>query len=296
MARPGSAGEHLLQAAYGSEERATRFYDDQVRHRLLPAMAEFIGRMEMMFLSTSDGNGECDSSLRAGPPGFLHVLDPAHVAYPEFRGNGVHASLGNISENPHVGILMIDFERDLIGLHVNGRARIVDDEVMRTLHPELPEEPLGGRRAERWVVVEVEEAYIHCRKNIPRMARVHERPGWETDDPARKGGDYFGAKAERAPKRESGEGSDAPAASPRSAATAEPTATPEPVAAPGSAEAPGSSWPDGELAGEIPVQRSIGRSRFPSTTHLLTGAATARPLRAAVRPVRAGRRIRWLSS
>jgi uncharacterized protein len=59
------------------------------------------------------------------------VLDEKTLAYPEYRGNGVMSSLGNISENPHVGLLFVDFT-DKIGLHVNGRARIVEnDEFLR---------------------------------------------------------------------------------------------------------------------------------------------------------------------
>jgi hypothetical protein len=106
----------------------------------------------------------------------------------------VHASLGNISENGHVGLLMVDFVHDLIGLHVNGAARIVEAAGFAAAFPRLPQDAERGRRAERWVVVEVEEAYIHCRKHIPRMARVHEKREWGTDDPGRKGGDYFRAK------------------------------------------------------------------------------------------------------
>jgi predicted pyridoxine 5'-phosphate oxidase superfamily flavin-nucleotide-binding protein len=192
--RPGSAGEHTLQCAYGTEDRAERFYADQVRDRLLPAMVAFVGRMEMVFVATSDAGGECDASLRSGPPGFLRVLDDRTIAYPEYRGNGVHASLGNISENAHVGLLMIDFEQDRIGLHVNGDARIVDSEDFHAAHPGVPRDPARGRQAERWVVVRVEEAYVHCRKHIPQMQRVTQRRAWGTDDPARKGGDYFGAK------------------------------------------------------------------------------------------------------
>lgn len=193
--RPGSEGEHDLQCAYGTLDRADRFYTDQVRDRLLPRMIAFIGRMEMLFVASSDAHGECDASLRAGEPGFIRVLDERHLAYPEYRGNGVHATLGNIAENGHVGLLMVDFVEDLIGLHVNGRAWIVEDDLLRAERPELPAEAELGRVAERWVVVEVEEAYIHCRKHIPRMARVAEKREWGTDDPARKGGDYFGAKA-----------------------------------------------------------------------------------------------------
>lgn len=194
---PGSNGEHLLQAAYGTAERAERFYDDQFADRLNPKMIEFAGRMEMAFIATSDASGECDCSLRAGPPGFIHVIDDRTIAYPEYRGNGVLASLGNISENAQIGVLMVDFVTDLIGLHVNGTATIVDDAVLRAEHPGLPVDTVKGRLPERWVLVHVVEAYIHCRKHIPRMVPVERVRGWGTDDPLPKGGDYFGVKAAR---------------------------------------------------------------------------------------------------
>jgi predicted pyridoxine 5'-phosphate oxidase superfamily flavin-nucleotide-binding protein len=189
---PGSTGEHLLQAAYGSTARAERFYAEQVLDHLNPRMIEFIGRMDMAFVATSDARGECDCSLRAGPPGFIRVLDQQTVAYPEYRGNGVLASLGNISENAHVGLLLVDFVRDLIGLHVNGTARIVPDDTLRADHPGLPRDERGP---ERWVVVRVVEAYLHCRKHIPRLVPVERTRQWGTDDPLPKGGDYFAAKS-----------------------------------------------------------------------------------------------------
>ncbi|WP_328407381.1 pyridoxamine 5'-phosphate oxidase family protein [Streptomyces violaceus] len=194
----------------GTAGRADRFYDEQVLDRLNPRMREFVARQEMFFLATADSHGECDSTFRAGPPGFLQVLDEGALAYPEYRGNGVMASLGNIRENPHVGLLMIDFSQDRIGLHVNGRARLVTDDAMRQRYPELPVDPVPGRRPHVWVEVEVEEAYIHCSKHIPRLVRAPlrqnaDRAGssaadgeqaWGSDDVKRKGGDYFGAAAQ----------------------------------------------------------------------------------------------------
>lgn len=144
--RCGSDGEHELQERYGTQGRADRFYADQVVDRLNETMIEFIGRMDMAFIATADKHGECDTSFRAGPPGFLHVLDDRTVAYPEYRGNGVMASLGNILENPHVGILLMDFVRDLIGLHINGSARIVEDETLRRSVPGLPSNVKEGPR------------------------------------------------------------------------------------------------------------------------------------------------------
>ncbi|MFF3743634.1 pyridoxamine 5'-phosphate oxidase family protein [Streptomyces kronopolitis] len=198
--RPGSDGEHLVQQRLGTTERADRFYGDQVLDHLNVRMQEFVARQEMFFLATADRHGECDSTFRAGPPGFVQVLDDRTLAYPEYRGNGVMASIGNISENPRLGILMIDFTRDRIGLHINGRARVVMDEEMRARCPELPVDPIPGRRAQLWVTVEVEEAYIHCAKHIPHLQKVPAQGrgarAWGTDDVKRKGGDFFGAAAE----------------------------------------------------------------------------------------------------
>jgi predicted pyridoxine 5'-phosphate oxidase superfamily flavin-nucleotide-binding protein len=190
---PGSAGEHVLQERCGTVDRARRFYSQQVLDRLNERMCEFVARQEMMFVATADGRGECDCTFRAGPPGFVIVLDKRRVAWPEYRGNGVLASLGNMTENAHVGLLFVDFFRDMIGLHLNGRAAVVEDAMMRATHPGLPVDPVPGRRPERWVRVTVTEAYIHCAKHIPRLLRLPRDRAWGTDDIRRKGGDFFGA-------------------------------------------------------------------------------------------------------
>ncbi|MEU2117055.1 pyridoxamine 5'-phosphate oxidase family protein [Streptomyces sp. NPDC016459] len=185
----GSAGEHLLQQQLGTADRAQRFYDQQVRPCLTPQMREFIGRQTMVFLATSDARGECDASFRAGPPGFVHVIDDHTLAYPEFRGNGVLASAGNMSENPHLGMLFVDFTHDRIGLHVNGVSRLYTDTTLRALHPELPSDVAPGRGPELWVHLSIEEAYIHCSKYIPQLAQV---PQPSLHDPARpKDAHYF---------------------------------------------------------------------------------------------------------
>jgi predicted pyridoxine 5'-phosphate oxidase superfamily flavin-nucleotide-binding protein len=189
----GSAGERALQARLGTAQRAQQFYRSQVTGELTPVMREFIARMEMAFIATSDAGGECDCSLRAGPAGFIRVLDARTIAYPDYRGNGVMASLGNMLVNPHVGIFLADFTRDLIGLHVNGGARLVTAAQLRELDPGLPEPAAAppGRRPVQWVLVSVTEAYIHCSKHIPKLVPEPRVRHWGTDNPRHKGGDYF---------------------------------------------------------------------------------------------------------
>jgi predicted pyridoxine 5'-phosphate oxidase superfamily flavin-nucleotide-binding protein len=198
---PGSRGEHDLQELYGTRARAEAFYQKQVLSYLNPPMRTFIARQEMFFLATADGHGECDVSFRAGEAGFVHVLGEKILVYPEYRGNGVMASLGNIAENPRAGLLFVEFVRDKVGLHVNGSARILSNEELLAC-PDLPAAlridlaETGGRKPERWVLVTVEEAYIHCSKHIPRLVKAgdHVRH-WGTDDERAKGGDYFRAKS-----------------------------------------------------------------------------------------------------
>lgn len=199
---PGSQGEHDLQKRYSTGKRASAFYDKQMLDHLNTSMREFIARQEMVFIATADSTGECDCSSRAGLPGFVRVLDEKTLLYPEYRGNGVLASLGNISENSHVGMFFADFFGSTIGLHVNGNARIFEsselsgsfdlsDEVMEDIAVK------GRREPERWVVVEVEEAYIHCSKHIPLLKKLDKRIHWGTDDETHKGGDYFKVKNSR---------------------------------------------------------------------------------------------------
>jgi predicted pyridoxine 5'-phosphate oxidase superfamily flavin-nucleotide-binding protein len=203
----GSVGEHLLQVRLGTTERASQFYDSQVVAELTPVMREFIGRMEMAFIATSDAGGACDCSFRAGPAGFIRVIDDATIAYPDYRGNGVMASLGNMLENQHIGIFLVDFADDLVGLHVNGAARVFTDAEMRRLDPGVPDGEPPGRRAVCWVVVAITEAYIHCSKHIPRLVPQPRARHWGTDSPRHKRSDYFGAQAAESPLTLAGPGS-----------------------------------------------------------------------------------------
>src|SRR5437660_12819454 len=120
---PGSRGEHDLQERYGNRKRAEGFYKNQMLTYLNPQMRTFIARQEMLFLSTADGHGECDVSFRPGDAGFVHVLNEKILVYPEYRGNGVTASLVNIDENHHAALLFVDFMRERLELRVNGAAR-----------------------------------------------------------------------------------------------------------------------------------------------------------------------------
>ena len=156
-------------------------------------MIALIAKQEMVFVATSSASGDCDCSPRFGKAGFVSVLNNETLAYPEYRGNGVFASLGNIIENPHIGMVFVDFFNTTVGLHINGKANSY-----KTL--ELPHEFSSSIRElsknieaqiERWVIIAVDEAYIHCSKHVPKLEKKEKKIRWGTDDKKEKSVDFF---------------------------------------------------------------------------------------------------------
>ena len=197
---PGSKGEKQLQKEFNSTADALRFYNKQVLTHLSSLMQDFIGKQEMMFISTADAKGECDSSFRFGEAGFVIVVDEHHVIYPEFKGNGVMASMGNISENPNIGLLFIDFFETKVGLHVNGKAKIIRKEFMdkelemfKGLAHKLRSHKMQFKTVS-YVLVKVEEAYIHCSLHIPILEKVEDEKVLKKFPTGTKGGDAFGVE------------------------------------------------------------------------------------------------------
>ena len=64
-----------------------------------------------------------DMSHRGGPPGFVRIEDEGRLSFPDYRGNLFYNTLGNMSENPRVGLLFLDFTNGDI-VQLAGRAEI----------------------------------------------------------------------------------------------------------------------------------------------------------------------------
>src|ERR1700692_250670 len=86
----------------------------------------FIERAPYFFLATADAEGRPDCSYKGGEPGFVRVTGPSELAFPDYDGNGMFKSLGNILVNPSVGILFIAMHGKPQRLRVNGEATVSD--------------------------------------------------------------------------------------------------------------------------------------------------------------------------
>jgi uncharacterized protein len=83
----------------------------------------FIASRAMMFVATADSQGQPECSYKGGLPGFVRVLDERTLAFPDYDGNGMYRSWGNLLVNPAVALLFLDFETPR-RIRVNGSAGI----------------------------------------------------------------------------------------------------------------------------------------------------------------------------
>src|ERR1700693_6023231 len=127
-------GNRELQDRFGARALADRLADKIWRDRFKDTDKAFIETVGFFFLATANSQGEPDCSFKGGAPGFVQVRSPDLLVFPDYDGNGMFKSLGNIRVNPSVGLLFIAMNEKPQRLRVNGRAAIVaDDPIMGRL-------------------------------------------------------------------------------------------------------------------------------------------------------------------
>jgi predicted pyridoxine 5'-phosphate oxidase superfamily flavin-nucleotide-binding protein len=87
-----------------------------------PARALVAGA-DTFFLATWRPGGGADASHRGGRPGFVRVRDATTLELPDYPGNNMFNSLGNLRVHPRAGLLFVDFARGDL-LQLTGRVQI----------------------------------------------------------------------------------------------------------------------------------------------------------------------------
>jgi predicted pyridoxine 5'-phosphate oxidase superfamily flavin-nucleotide-binding protein len=177
-------GNRTLQDEFGSRALADRLEQKLTRTAFTDDDKAFIEQTIYFFLATADANGHPDCSFKGGAPGFVRVTAAAELAFPDYDGNGMFKSLGNIAVNPHVGLLFIAMHGKPQRLRVNGTARVLrDDPLMRDI---------AG--AQLIIRVTAHAIFPNCPRNIPELkfegpskyvptrGEPRVEPGWKNFD------------------------------------------------------------------------------------------------------------------
>lgn len=154
-----------LQDQFDTRRLADRIEGLLVKDQISDDTSRFLERVDMFFLATADAEGRPSCSYKGGAPGFVRVVDEQTLAFPSYDGNGMYLSLGNLSANPHVGMLFIDFENGH-RMRINGDASIDPKDPLLADYPE----------AQLVVRVRVREVFPNCPRYIHKMKRVESSP------------------------------------------------------------------------------------------------------------------------
>jgi uncharacterized protein len=185
MAEMYHEGQRRLQDRFDTRRMADLLDDRKVNDYITPDDREFLARMDMVFIATADAEGRPNCSYKGGDPGFVRVVDERTLALPNYDGNGMYLTWGNVVVNPEVGLLFVDWERQR-RLRINGKATIDEDDPLLAEYPE----------AQFIVRVRVREVFPNCPRYIHRMELVERsrfvpRPQVETPVPGWKRADWM---------------------------------------------------------------------------------------------------------
>ena len=175
-------GNRRLQDRFDSRRISDRVEEKLTRTQFTEADKAFIESLPYFFLATADAAGRPDCSYKGGMPGFVSVTGPSELAFPDYDGNGMFKSLGNMLVNPAVGMLFIAMHGKPQRLRVNGEAVVSD-------HDSLLAKTVGAQLIVR---VAARAIFPNCPRYIPSMELIEPsiyapRPGCETPEPAWKG-------------------------------------------------------------------------------------------------------------
>ena len=155
-------GNRDLQDAFGSRALADRLEETLRRTAFNEADGAFIAAQGFFFLATADAEGRPDCSFKGGPAGFVQVAAPDELIFPDYDGNGMFKSLGNIAANPHVGLLFVAMGEKPQRLRVNGTASVSQDD------PRIA----GIPGAQMLIKVRPTDIFPNCPRYIPSLQVV----------------------------------------------------------------------------------------------------------------------------
>jgi PPOX class probable FMN-dependent enzyme len=143
--------------------------------KVRPSLAEldrlWLAAAPLVFVATSDEQGNLDVSPKGDPAGLAKVIDDTTIALPERPGNRRADGFHNILRNPRVGLIFVIPGRGDT-LRINGQARLLTDA------PYFDEMVVREHRPLLALEVAIDEVFYHCSKAFLR-SKAWDPEGWD---------------------------------------------------------------------------------------------------------------------
>jgi predicted pyridoxine 5'-phosphate oxidase superfamily flavin-nucleotide-binding protein len=160
-----------IQKRLGSRDTYERVENMRYVDGLTPIEKEFISQLDSFYMASFGENGFPYIQHRGGPRGFIKVIDNETIGIVDFGGNRQYISVGNISKNPKVSLILLSYPLRA-RLKIYAEAEIVEiqdnPELFRLLKPED-----YRFRPERMMVFHIKAYDWNCPQHItPRFTEA----------------------------------------------------------------------------------------------------------------------------
>jgi hypothetical protein len=178
-------GQRELQDRYEGRAVADQLEKHRWHNVFTDEDKEFIETAPFFFLATA-WQDHVDCSIKGGIPGFVRVIAPNVIVWPDYDGNRMYRSLGNLQRNSAVGLLFLKFDAKSTLLRINGHAQIDEN-------PDVIRDIPGAKRLIRVVAQNI---FYNCPRYVPNMELIEEslyspRSNYTPPDPEWKSRDYI---------------------------------------------------------------------------------------------------------
>jgi len=181
VSRLYSEGSRRLQDQFDTRRIADRLEKVDLLEEFTDEHRAIIEAAPMFFLATADSRGRPDVSYKGGLPGFVRIVGPSTLAFPDYNGNGMFKSLGTLLDNPNVGLLFINWADNPKKLRVLGKASIdendplLEDYVGAQLIVRVTAERIFDNCPRYLHQIEIK----HYSKYVPRAEQEAPIPDWK---------------------------------------------------------------------------------------------------------------------
>lgn len=162
--QPFNEAHRIARQKYGTTARADYWLDLLDTTSLDEMMIQLIAQSEYFFLATSSADGRPNVNYKGGEKGFLHVIDENTVIFPDYKGNGILHSIGDIESNPYVGLLIADFRQD-VRIKISGKATVLAD----TSDLQPYQNIFSACHFDRLVLIKIDYVIPNCSNNLSKI-------------------------------------------------------------------------------------------------------------------------------
>lgn len=152
-----------LQARMETSRIAERIAQTRRRTVFNDSDMQIIGAASFFFIASAATDGTLDCSVKCGPEGFVQMDSASTLVFPDYDGNGMFRTLGNIQATSRVALLFLEFSGEKRKLRVHGKAEV-------TGTPEILEKLPGAQLA---VKVAVTDIFPNCPRYLPTLQQIN---------------------------------------------------------------------------------------------------------------------------